>query len=173
MKHGIRRIPPAEGCLLLFIFVYTFAPFPSQCCVEEGKGVAKTAGSLRCGKFCVFWPFYSLAFPCLHSFIMPFLCFYSTFSSYDKEETGPNVEFVKYFTLHSKIPKFHNFTREKRINHNICGKKLRIGDGLLSSFIFTCQFCTQMQTNSIYFVKTIQYLKPELGKLHRMANFLG
>ena len=69
---------------VLFIFVYTFAPFPSQCCVEEDKGVAQTAGSLRCGKFCVFWPFYNLAFSCLHSFIMPFLCFYSTFSSYDK-----------------------------------------------------------------------------------------
>ena len=33
MKHGI---PPAEGCLLLFIFFYAFAPFPSQCCLEEG-----------------------------------------------------------------------------------------------------------------------------------------
>ena len=30
MKHGIRGIPPAEGCLLLFIFVYAFAPFPCQ-----------------------------------------------------------------------------------------------------------------------------------------------
>ena len=36
MKHGIRGISPAEGCLLLFIFVYAFAPFPSQCCLEEG-----------------------------------------------------------------------------------------------------------------------------------------
>ena len=36
MKHVIRGIPPAEGCLLLFIFVYAFAPFPSQCCLEEG-----------------------------------------------------------------------------------------------------------------------------------------
>ena len=68
MKHGIRGILPVEGCLLLSIFVYAFAPFPSQCCVEEEKGVVQTAGSLRCGKFCVFRPIHSFAFSCLRFF---------------------------------------------------------------------------------------------------------
>ena len=104
MKHGKRRIPPAEGCLLLFIFVYSFAPFPSQCCVEEGKGVAKTAGSLRCGKSCVFRPIHSFAFSCLRFFCVSKVAFILT-----TKKKGSEHGIFKCFTL-AKVRKFHKLT---------------------------------------------------------------
>ena len=88
MKHGIRGIPPAEGCLLLFIFVYAFAPFPSQCCLQ-GRWVAQTARSLRCGKSCVFRPILSFAFSCLCLF-----CVSKVLLFLRQRKKGANMEFL-------------------------------------------------------------------------------
>ena len=66
MKHGI---PPAEGCLLLFIFVYAFAPFPSQCCLEEG-GWLKLQEAYDVESLVCLGLFIALPFP-----VYVFLCF--------------------------------------------------------------------------------------------------
>ena len=70
-----------------------------------------------------------------------------------------DLEFVKFFTpVASKIPKFFNSTREKRIYRDIFGQKLRMGDVLLIHFeqiVSFVRLSTQILTHSSWFEKTL------------------
>ena len=63
-----------------------------------------------------------------------------------------HLEFAKSFTpVASKIPKFFNSTRKKRIYRDIFGQKLRMGDVLLIYFEQIVSFCAiiYLNTNSL------------------------
>ena len=89
-KHGIRGIPSAEGCLLLFIFVYAFAPFPSHCCVAVDRGWIKLQEAYDVESLvCLFRPIHSFAFSCLRFFV-----FLKYFLLLRKRRKGVNMDFL-------------------------------------------------------------------------------
>ena len=88
MKHGIRGIPLAEGCLLLFIFVYAFAPFPSQCCVEE-DGWFKLQEACDVESFVCLGLFIALPFP-----VYVYFVFLKYFLFLRQRRKGGNMEFL-------------------------------------------------------------------------------
>ena len=87
---------------------------------------------------------------------------------YLKWPPPPGMKFVKSFTP-VRFQKKFNFTREKRVNRNIFGQKLRICFTRLfwTNCQFLCNYPLKLKLTQVVLWK----LKPEYGKFHRWCNF--